>query len=189
MNQKKQLMAALMNENELAVNATIVHENESDVNATIVQVCEKGENKNKNKETVGDAQKYVCTDCQKCLKTENILKEHIRNVHSGLWYVCSDVACDKMYKKRGPLSAHTKQKHHRGLMDEEKIGKIDVIHKETTKNFQCETCNQLFTRKSTLKLHKMEIHEETFKSFECYLCRSVYTNYRNMKKHFSSKHT
>lgn len=139
--------------------------------------------------TVDNTNKFVCPTCQKVLKTNNILAEHIRNVHSGLWYECSENKCAKLYKKRGALSTHVQKTHNRKLTAAEKAGAKKSNLKITAKKFGCHTCNQRFTRNSSLKLHIKETHMETDTKFECYICQStIYSNYRNIKKHFSSKH-
>jgi hypothetical protein len=111
----------------------------------------------------------LCNLCGKTFKRKSYLKEHLKEVHERLPYICSE--CQKEYPSKHTLKIH--------LWSEHNIGK-DM-------SCVCTLCDEVKTTKYGLKQH-MKAKHEGLKDHVCHLCGTGFSLPQGLKNHIQRIH-
>lgn len=141
--------------------------------------------------------RHKCHLCSALLASKEYLNRHIRNAHNRVTrYSC--MYCEKSYTSKHSLRSH-----------------VNVIHEDNKHSFQCNTCDKVFLRQSSLYCHKIRhaqeklhkcctcsmkfyteiekkrhefTHKPLQKSFECDTCKKLYVSKTCLHQHISRSH-
>ena len=159
--------------------------------------------------------KSYCDKCEKSFKNKNILKNHIRDKHSGNVYMCDecDFTCTgptlatHKQMKHGPsslicpfcdfttmlpqvLEEHKKGNHYSRLLFSSKNKSSEKVRKEreAQMNFSCTICKTEFKSRQTLGLHIQTKHQGI--RFNCpeNECKFVANQKGSLKIHLNAVH-
>lgn len=118
--------------------------------------------------------KWICLSCNRCLRDEWGLEQHIQTVHGARTFACPHTGCSKVFKRKDHLSMH-----------------VMTIHEGRK---PCKTCKGTVTFKSKEELHqhKLEVHgsssvqKPTSSKTPSYKCESC--DFRTDKKAAMEEH-
>uniref|UniRef100_A0A1B0GKT4 C2H2-type domain-containing protein n=2 Tax=Lutzomyia longipalpis TaxID=7200 RepID=A0A1B0GKT4_LUTLO len=138
--------------------------------------------------THSNVRSFKCTICFKMYKSDKIVKEHLRNVHSVgkpknrkkkiyIRETVKCVHCNKTFASPHTLSEHVRVVH-RGLP-------IDIPDGEV----KCKICKELFDGIESLKDHvKVHLVQPVEKPFECAICGLKYSHLHKIRRHMNKTH-
>ena len=108
---------------------------------------------------------FQCNICKKCVKSEKILKQHMRFQHTNdpsVILKLKEIAAKKSQSLKCTICEklfNTRQiKNH-----------FRVIHPEIPMGVKCDICNKVFPDVSHLNRHKKMVHED-LRKFQCNIC-------------------
>ena len=118
-----------------------------------------------NKKLVPDEKSLTCGYCCQDFTEQNMLKGHLRRVHSDHLYVEPDKA-----NKSTKQAAQLKQKGHGEKTD-----------KNTTKTFKCNYCDKTFPHQYILNRH-IPVHTDERK-YSCDICGKAFRQASTLCRH------
>ena len=130
---------------------------------------------------------HECYICNTSYEKISLLRNHMKNVHSGRSWKCE--ICQKSYKTKGDLKKHT-IKHDPNWQGEgtdcdlccKRVGGISShkrkVHEKRT--LSCDICTKKFTGKWNLKEHKIT-HDGT--EYQCQMCTKTFLSNSKLSAH------
>jgi hypothetical protein len=112
---------------------------------------------------------FACPVCRKRFKLPRNLYVHKAYAHQI--YEC--LRCLLLFKSKDELKLHNEVKH--PMADQKTKAKV--------KEYDCETCSQIFTHPLSLRKHNILCHHH-----ECGKCRAVFKSYSLLRSHKASQH-
>jgi uncharacterized Zn-finger protein len=107
----------------------------------------------------------VCEICNKSYRSKNILRKHMKVVHTETRdFVCD--LCGKSFKQQDTLNAHVR------------------VHDNNRTEFQCKECGKYLSASAALKVH-MRVHQR-LKPYMCDVCGMSFSQRGNLTKHMLS---
>ena len=101
-----------------------------------------------------------CEVCQKKLKSQEMLKMHLKRFHSYM-YTCE--ICQQKFEQRTQLVSHKK-----------------IIHKVN----HCKLCDHIAQCEASLRFHVKTIHDK-IKDFKCNICQAEFSRKHNLQNHIA----
>ena len=137
------------------------------------------------KETIKDdgTKEFLCRKCDNSYEKKESVRKHFHTIHREKKYKCDK--CSKMFPIKSILRYHLKKCN--GVFYETKLDKLkDVVYKEIynmngVKEFQCNKCENVFTKRDQVGLHFYRKHKE--KKFKCEKCNETFPFKSNLKNH------
>ena len=124
--------------------------------------------------------KWICLTCNRCLRDEGGLEQHIQTVHGARTFACPHTNCNKIFKRKDHLSMH-----------------VMTIHEGRK---PCKTCKGTVTFKSKEELHqhKLQVHgpsagpvkqgSSKLPPYKCASCDFVTERKESMDDHTNTAH-
>lgn len=117
-----------------------------------------------------DGFSYTCLLCsdeeERITGDAKTVIAHVKSIHDARLYICD--VCGQYFRKRNELSSH---------LD-------DHVAKEEG-DFQCETCNRIFSNLRLFRIHK-RIHYPQVKSWPCDTCGKRYSSKNLLEEHINT---
>ncbi|ESP04845.1 hypothetical protein LOTGIDRAFT_109370, partial [Lottia gigantea] len=144
------------------------------------------------------AQNNLCHLCSASYKFASTLKQHIEEIHEGIYkFECN--ICHKKFYRNSQLNRHKKIHG-----DSEKKMKCDVcgkgfwhefnlqrhirlLHNTQSEQFHCSYCGRPFSQKASMISHVQRVHFKLFK-FKCELCELSFEQSKELVNHMSHVH-
>ena len=139
----------------------------------------------------GSDTRYPCSECDKTFSSTINLKKHVP-IHTGRKdFICN--MCDKAFLDMNRVQTHKRyyckesvksnscDQCPKKFSNKEDMEKHCITH-TGEKAFQCDICNQAFSRAGNLKAHVNSSHFFQ-KAFECDLCDKTFTRANHIKDH------
>ena len=107
-------------------------------------------------------------------------------------YICKVCPVPYMFISKKKLKEHGIRKHN-GRQDQIKFGSSVLylseaeVQLQMNKEVVCEVCQQTFTCKQNLSLHRKEVHKLE-ERFNCCKCEKVFKKLKLMKNHITDVH-
>ena len=120
---------------------------------------------------------FECEECGKAVSTKEILDRHKKTVHRKESITCEE--CGMQVSRENHMNRHLSEVHGAVKNVNLDFAPADL---QKFKRFQCDICRKAFTRKETLKRHKLSVHNETSEIF-CKYCDKTFGRPDNARRH------
>lgn len=123
------------------------------------------------------ARTFQCEICPKAFKTNKILGQHIRSVHTDERnFRCEK--CQKTFKTRSHLNTHTQLSKSCSSDHDEMTQEVSTA----TRQFKCHQCSKIFATQQRLRQHINGFHS-TERKFKCHQCSKSYKSSSSLGEH------
>lgn len=171
--------------------ATSMKESEKTVSKIFkCSYCDMCFSKNGNLQRHEERQhKHECELCKALLTSEDLMLEHLANVHTITISTCCEM-CYKIFPSKKSLERHIKKCHLIKCLQCDAVfngRKALNQHNSEIHNsakIKCEICNQTFTQKVSLERHMNHLHNQ-----KCLYCDKNLKSKKILIQHMAKKHS
>ncbi|GBP66727.1 Zinc finger protein 836 [Eumeta japonica] len=103
------------------------------------------------------AKHFLCEDCGRSYLHWTYLQVHRRMKHANENYLYKCTQCDITFPNSWSMAYH-KKKIHTKIPQENSVGSIDVLNRDSGSRAPCRDCGEIFTNKSALYKHRKDKH-------------------------------